>query len=153
MAFRGNFEYQLDDRNRVALPPKFREAFARGAVLVPGPDGCIEVYTSEGFEAEAANVVGRVPAYSAEGRQLRRAFFAASFDVPRDAQGRLLVPAKLLRQAGIERDVVVLGNDQRLEIWGREQWERQEDGLPAARAEALQRLAEQAPAGGGGGPA
>ena len=101
MAFRGNFEYQLDDRNRVALPPKFREAFANGAVLVPGLDGCIEVYTNEGFDAEADNVVGRVPAYSAAGRQLRRAFYASSFDVQRDAQGRLLVPAKLLAHAGI----------------------------------------------------
>lgn len=153
MAFRGNFEYQLDDRNRVALPPKFREAFANGAVLVPGLDGCIEVYTPEGFDAEADNVVGRVPAYSAEGRQLRRAFFASSFDVQRDAQGRLLVPAKLLGYAGIERDVVVLGNDQRLEIWDRGLWEQQEAGLSVARADALQRLADWPPAGGGDGSA
>ena len=152
MAFRGNFEYQLDDRNRVALPPKFREAFANGAVLVPGLDGCIEVYTPEGFEAES-NVVGRVPAYSAEGRQLRRAFFASSFDVQRDAQGRLLVPAKLLVHAAIERDVVVLGNDQRLEIWDRTRWDQQEAELPAARADALQRLADWPPAGGGDGSA
>lgn len=152
MAFRGNFEYQLDDRNRVALPPKFRESFANGAVLVPGLDGCIEVYTPEGFEAES-NVVDRVPAYSAEGRQLRRAFYASSFDAQRDAQGRLLVPAKLLAYAGIERDVVVLGNDQRLEIWDRGLWEQQEAGLPAARADALQRLADWPPAGGGDGSA
>lgn len=152
MAFRGNFEYQLDDRNRVALPPKFREAFANGAVLVPGLDGCIEVYTPEGYEAES-NVVDRVPAYSAEGRQLRRAFYASAFDAQRDAQGRLLVPAKLLAYAGIERDVVVLGNDQRLEIWDRGLWEQQETGLPAARADALQRLADWPPAGGGDGSA
>ena len=152
MAFRGNFEYQLDDRNRVALPPKFREAFANGAVLVPGLDGCIEVYTPEGFEAES-NVVDRVPAYSAEGRQLRRAFYASSFDAQRDAQGRLLVPAKLLAYAGIERDVVVLGNDQRLEIWDRMRWDQQEAELPAARADALQRLADWPPAGGGDGSA
>ena len=153
MAFRGNFEYQLDDRNRVALPPKFREAFANGAVLVPGLDGCIEVYTPEGFDAEADNVVGRVPAYSAEGRQLRRAFFASSFDVQRDAQGRLLVPAKLLGYAGIERDVVVLGSDQRLEIWDRGLWEQQEAGLSVARADALERLSDWPPAGGGDGSA
>ena len=150
MAFRGNFEYQLDDRNRVALPPKFREDFARGAVLVPGLDGCIEVYTPEGFDAEAG-VVERVPAYSEEGRQLRRAFFALSFDVQRDGQGRLLIPAKLLTYAGIERDVVVLGNDQRLEIWDRATWEQQESALPTARANALQRLADGPAAAGGGG--
>lgn len=150
MAFRGNFEYQLDDRNRVALPPKFREEFANGAVLVPGLDGCIEVYTPEGFEAEA-RVVERVPAYSEQGRQLRRAFFASSFDVQRDGQGRLLIPAKLLTYASIERDVVVLGNDQRLEIWDRTTWEAQESMLPGARASALQQLADESTAAGGGG--
>ena len=150
MAFRGNFEYQLDDRNRVALPPKFREEFANGAVLVPGSDECIEVYTPEGFEAEA-RVVERVPAYSEAGRQLRRAFFASSFDVQRDGQGRLLIPAKLLSHAGIERDVVVLGNDQRLEIWDRTRWEEQESLLPTARANALQQLADGPGTAGGGG--
>ncbi len=150
MAFRGNFEYQLDDRNRVALPPKFREDFANGAVLVPGLDGCIEVYTPEGFEAEA-RVVERVPAYSEQGRQLRRAFFASSFDVQRDGQGRLLIPGKLLTYASIERDVVVLGNDQRLEIWDRTTWEQQESLLPTARASALQQLADGPAAAGGGG--
>ncbi|MBH76790.1 MAG: division/cell wall cluster transcriptional repressor MraZ [Dehalococcoidia bacterium] len=150
MAFRGNFEYQLDDRNRVTLPPKFREDFAKGAVLVPGLDGCIEVYTPEGFETEAG-VVERVPAYSEEGRQLRRAFFALSFDVQRDGQGRLLIPAKLLAYASIERDVVVLGNDQRLEIWDRTAWEEQESLLPTARADALQRLADGAASEGEGG--
>tara|TARA_Y100000588_G_scaffold378649_1_gene459508 strand:- start:1437 stop:1889 length:453 start_codon:yes stop_codon:yes gene_type:complete len=150
MAFRGNFEYQLDDRNRVTLPPKFREDFAKGAVLVPGLDGCIEVYTPEGFETEAG-VVERVPAYSEEGRQLRRAFFALSFDVQRDGQGRLLIPAKLLAYASIERDVVVLGNDQRLEIWDRTAWEEQESLLPTARADAMQRLADGAASEGEGG--
>ena len=150
MAFRGNFEYQLDDRNRVALPPKFREAFANGAVLVPGLDGCIEVFTPEGFEAEA-RVVERIPAYSEEGRQLRRAFYSLAFDVQRDGQGRLLIPAKLLAYAAIERDVVVLGNDQRLEIWDRAMWEEQESMLPTARANALQRLADGPAAAGGGG--
>ena len=140
----------MDDRNRVALPPKFREEFANGAVLVPGSDECIEVYTPEGFEAEA-RVVERVPAYSEAGRQLRRAFFASSFDVQRDGQGRLLIPAKLLTHAGIQRDVVVLGNDQRLEIWDRTRWEEQESLLPTARANALQQLADGPAAAGGGG--
>ena len=139
MAFRGNFEYQLDDRNRVALPPKFREAFVGGAILTPGVDGCVEVYTPEGYEREAA-VVERVPAYSEEGRQLRRAFFGEAFDVQRDGQGRLLIPAKLLAYSGIEKDVVVVGADQRLELWDRATWEGQEQALQTARARALERL-------------
>lgn len=142
MAFRGNFDYQLDDRNRVALPPKFREAFANGAVLTPGMDGCIEVYTPEGYDREA-EIVNRVPAHSELGRKLRRAFFGSAFDVQRDGQGRLLIPARLLSYAGIEKDVMVVGADQRLEIWDRQRWENQEEDLQVARAEAMEQVDAQ----------
>lgn len=142
MAFRGNFEYQMDERNRVALPPRFREPFSSGAVLTPGPDGCIEVYTPTGYEAEA-RLVEKVPAHTDMGRKLRRAFFGSAFDVAQDAQGRLLLPAKLTTYASIEKDVVVVGMEHRLEIWARAAWESQEEGLQDARASALESVAER----------
>lgn len=142
MTFRGNFEYQMDDRNRVALPPRFREAFLSGAVLTPGPDGCIEVYTPAGYEHEA-RLVDKVPAHTDQGRKLRRAFFGSAFDVSQDGQGRLLIPGKLLSYAGIEKDVVVVGMEQRLEIWARGAWDDQEPGLQSARAMALEQVAQR----------
>jgi transcriptional regulator MraZ len=149
MGFRGNFEYQLDDRNRVALPPRFREDFANGAILTPGLEHCIEVYTPEGYDSAAA-VVDRIPAHTEQGRRLRRAFHGSSFDVQRDSQGRLLLPPKLIEFAGITKDVVVVGADKHLEIWAKPAWDSQEDELQSTRADALEGLprADDAHSGG-----
>ena len=141
MGFRGNFEYQLDDRNRVALPPRFREAFANGAILTPGVERCIEVYTPEGYDRQA-EVVDQVPAQSGEGRRLRRAFFGSSFDVQRDGQGRLLLPPKLIDYAGISKDVVVVGSGEWLELWDKAAWDGQEDELQSTRATTLEKIAQ-----------
>lgn len=150
MGFRGNFEYQLDDRNRVALPPRFREDFANGAILTPGLEHCIEVYTPEGYES-ASEVVNRIPAHTEQGRRLRRAFFGSSFDVQRDSQGRLLLPPKLIDFAGITKDVVVVGADKHLEIWEKSAWDSQEDELQSTRASAMEELPESNDARSGGG--
>ncbi len=149
MGFRGNFEYQLDDRNRMALPPRFREDFAKGAVLTPGLEHCIEVYTLEGYES-ASEVVNRIPAHTEQGRRLRRAFFGSSFDVQRDPQGRLLIPPKLIQFAGITKDVVVVGADKHLEIWEKGAWDSQEDELQSVRADAMEGLPETDDARSGG---
>ena len=148
MGFRGNFEYQLDDRNRVALPPRFREDFANGAILTPGFDRCIEVYTPEGYD-RASEVIEQTPGHTREGRRIRRAFFGSSFDVPRDGQGRLLLPPKLVNYAGITKDVVVVGADRKLEIWDKGSWDSQEDDLQSTFEDAMERINRQddAPAG------
>jgi MraZ protein len=102
MAFRGSYDYQLDDRNRVALPPRYRDAFRDGAVLTPGVDGCVEVYTPEAYEQQAEDFAA-LSSQSRMGRQARRAFAGMAFDVPRDTQGRILIPQKLLAHAGLKK--------------------------------------------------
>lgn len=134
MAFRGSYDYQLDDRNRVALPPRYREAFVAGAVLTPGVDGCIEVYTPEDYDKQA-EVFAAMPAQSADGRIARRAFAGMAYDVPRDNQGRLLIPQKLIAHARLGKDVVVVGAQECLEIWDKAAWNEQEAKLVAAREE------------------
>lgn len=134
MAFRGSFDYQLDDRNRVALPPRYRESFRDGAVVTPGVDGCIEVYTPEDYERQAESFA-ELPAQSEAGKLARRAFSGQAFDVPRDNQGRILIPGKLLTHAGLKKDVVVVGTQECLEIWDKGAWEHEEAKLAAARAE------------------
>jgi len=136
MAFRGNYEYQLDDRNRVAIPPRYREDFGAGAILTPGVEQCIQVYTQEGYDRQAA-VLETVPFESEEGRKARRAFFGNAFDVQKDGQGRLLIPSKLMAYAGLKKDVVVVGTQECLEIWDKALWEGQEEDLTATRLAVL----------------
>ncbi len=144
MRFRGRFEYTVDDKARVALPPRYRAAFEAGAVLLPGAEPCIQVYTQEGFDQRAA-VIERLPFESAEGRLARRAFWGSAFDVTKDAQGRILLPEKLLQHAGIRRgaEVVIVGVNECLEIWDRVRWEEQEAQQWAAIPAVMERTAQR----------
>ena len=95
MFFLGRYEYAMDERGRVPVPPRYREPVAAGAVLGQGsPDRCLRLYTEESFEQEAALYTSE-PATRRAGRITRHAFFARSFPVDVDRQGRILVPAAL----------------------------------------------------------
>src|SRR5688500_16430106 len=107
MLFRGRWDYQLDDRNRMPIPPAYREVFAARAVLVQGTESCIEMYTEEGWAAQAA-VLEKIPMESAAAREAARAFFGSSMDVQPDAQGRLVIPGFLLDDANITKEVRVI---------------------------------------------
>ncbi len=135
MSFRGNYEYQLD-RGRVAIPPRYREDFNAGAVMIPGVERCIEIWTLEGYESHEA-LLDEVPIELANGRMFRRAVSGYTFDVQKDAQGRLLIPPRLIEYAGLTKDVAVVGARECLEVWDRGAWEAQLDALAATRSEVL----------------
>ena len=115
--FLGNFEYALDERGRVPVPPRYRDLFTRGAVLNQGsPDQCVRLFTAESFELEAQLYTSE-PATRRAGRISRHAFFARSFQVELDRQGRILIPAPLRSYARLEGNVLVVGAGEWLEIW------------------------------------
>ena len=120
--FLGRYEYAMDERGRVPLPPRYRDAFARGAVLSQGPDPCLRLFTAESFEEQAALYTSE-PATERTGRITRRAFFARSFSVELDRQGRILLPGPLRAYAALEGNVVVVGAGEWLEIWNPERFD------------------------------
>lgn len=122
MYFHGEYTYSMDGRGRLPLPPRFRDAFARGAVLTQGsPDLCIRVYPQESYD-EQASLYTLEPLTRLKGRRIRRGFFARSFEADLDAQGRILVPGRLRDFAGLEGNAVVVGTAECLEIWDPERW-------------------------------
>ena len=125
MLFRGNYEYTIDDRGRVPLPARYREAFADGIVLAEGLDGCVEVYTQAGYERWAGFVESRGP-HQLRARRVRRGVFGSSFDAELDAQGRVLIPARCRQHASLEGPVIIVGRGECLEIWHPQRWEAEE---------------------------
>jgi MraZ protein len=142
VVFRGKFPYQLDDRNRVPIPPRFRKAFDTEVLLVKAPDSCIQVFTQEAWDAEDA-VLSRMAPYSEEARMTYRDFYGGTLDTPMDAQGRIVLPAELRQYAGIKEkgEVYVVGVKDRLEIWDRESFDAADSSFASARRAALERLA------------
>ena len=119
----GTHRYQLDPKGRISLPARFRDAFADGAVLTLGQDGCLFCFPRAEWTARAAEVRS-LPLSNAQSRAYARMFFGKAESVELDAQGRLLVPQRLRVEVGINRDAVVLGVFDRMEIWDRETHER-----------------------------
>lgn len=132
--FLGTYTPKLDDKGRLILPAKFRDALAEGLVVTRTQDRALAVYPKETFEALMAPV-SSAPTTVKQVRDYQRMMSAgASFEVP-DKQGRVTIPPILRRYAGLERDVVVIGAMYRAEIWDSEAWERYSSESEAGFAE------------------
>jgi len=144
MLFLGKHDYSMDERGRVPMPPRFREALMQGVILTQGaPDRCIRAYPADGFEEQASHYM-REPITNPAGRVMRRAFFSGAYQAEMDRQGRVLVPPVLRQWANLEGQVVVVGTGEGIEIWNAGDFEaalsgeegefRQTLGLPAQGA-------------------
>jgi MraZ protein len=127
----GQHRYQLDPKGRIALPAKFRDAFADGVYLTLGQDGCLFAYPREEWERRSGEVRSS-PLSGREGRDYARMFFGNADRVELDGQGRLVVPQGLRARVGLQREAIVLGVGERLEIWAGSAWDRYEQGLVGA---------------------
>jgi MraZ protein len=121
--FFGEFEYRIDEKGRVPLPPKFRRELADGLVLSPGQEQCLQAYPIAEWEKMANSLSSNGSLTASKLRRLKRAIFATAFDATIDKQGRIALPAKLREYAGIESDIVVAGVNNYLELWSKESWE------------------------------
>ena len=141
MAFRGHFDQTLDAKNRLNVPAKLRPAFSDGLVLMQSHDApCIAIFTPEGFESFSDKFLPKLNPMSAEYQKLTRYLAGSSFDMELDSGGRVTLKGVLLAHAGIDKDVVLIGAHDRLELWSRERWEKQADTLPAEVADIAQGL-------------
>ena len=130
--FYGEFDYKIDDKGRVPLPPKFRNALKDGVVLTPGVEKCITVYTVPEWRKLSSSLTTS-PISRSKMRKLSRALFATAFSTRIDNQGRVAIPAPLREHAEITDEVVVAGANTYLEIWNKILWE-EEKGISQEQA-------------------
>ena len=124
--FYGEFDYKIDEKGRVPIPPKFRNALKDGIVLTPGQEKCITAYTIPEWNKLSASLTGGTLSRS-KMRRLSRAIFSTAFNTQIDNQGRIAIPAPLREHAGIEDEVVVTGANTYLEIWNKVLWEEEKE--------------------------
>jgi len=119
--FFGEFDYKIDEKGRVPIPPRFRSALKDGLALTPGAEKCINVYTLSEWKKLAAALTS-TPVTQSKLRRLNRAIFATAFTTSIDGQGRVAIPAPLREYAEIVDEVVVTGANTYLEIWNKVLW-------------------------------
>ena len=131
MAFHGTFDHTLDAKNRLTVPSKLRTAFAEGAFLVRSAENCISLYPSTTYAALTEAALSGLNPLSAQARELRRYFHSNASQVELDSAGRVMLSARQLEHAAIERDVVVIGAGECLELWDPSTWAAYDQDLMA----------------------
>ncbi len=140
--FLGEHEHTLDEKGRLTLPAKYRDSFPEGLVLSRGMDGCVYAYAPADW-AEHATQLTALGSLSRDQRMIQRHFFSGAAEVALDKQGRVMIPTALASHAGIERDVVVAGVNDHLEIWDRGAWRAQIASAEGRTEDVAERIASQ----------
>lgn len=140
--FFGEYEHTIDDKNRLTLPARFRDAFADGVVLTRGLDQCLDAFPRADWDAVVADKLAPLDPFSKEHRDLRRFFFSAASVAEVDKQGRVLLPPTLMKHAGLGREVTVAGVHDRLEIWDRAAWNANVTKVEGSADDVAERLAQ-----------
>ena len=119
--FFGEFEYKVDEKGRVPIPPKFRSELRDGLVITPGVEQCITAYPLPEWKKLAATLTNGSVTPS-KLRKLNRAIFATAFSINIDGQGRIALPNPLREYAGIEDEVIITGANNYFELWNKDRW-------------------------------
>jgi len=120
--FFGEFEYRIDERGRVPIPPKFRGELRAGVVLAPGVEKCIIAYPLSEWK-KLADTLTAGSVTPSKLRRLNRAIFATAFSLRIDGQGRIALPTSLKQYAEIVDEVIIAGVNNYLELWNKVHWE------------------------------
>ena len=139
--FFGEYDHSIDDKSRLTLPSRFRDALADGVVLSKGLDHSVDVYPKDAWQMTIGERIGRLDPLAPDTRTLQRLFFGGAAEDTPDKQGRVLLPAHLMRYGSLAKDVTVIGSNDHLEIWDRAAWAERLEGIEGSADHVAERLA------------
>jgi len=139
--FIGEYNHNLDEKGRVAVPKKFRTDLHKGAVVTRGLDSCLFLYTKNEWQ-KLAEKLASLPFAQANTRAFARLMLAGAMDVEIDKQGRIMLPEYLRTFAGLKKNIVVAGLYNRLELWDQKKWEAYKQRTEAKSNQIAEQMAE-----------
>ncbi len=131
----GEYTHTIDDKNRLSLPSKFRKELGKKVVITPGLDTCLFVFTMKEWGTFSEKLAGS-NMLQADSRSFNRYILGGAVEAEVDALGRVLVPDFLRKRVALESKAVIIGVQNRVEIWSEKSWhdykqvvEKQADAL------------------------
>ncbi|WP_151735848.1 division/cell wall cluster transcriptional repressor MraZ [Paenibacillus tengchongensis] len=121
--FMGEFQHSIDDKGRIIIPAKFRELLGASFVATRGLDSCLFVYPMEEWGIMEQKLKS-LSLMKSDARAFSRFFFSGATECVWDKQGRVNLPANLRQYAKLDKDCVILGVSNRVEIWNKGLWEQ-----------------------------
>ncbi len=139
--FIGEFQHNLDNKGRIAVPAKFKNRLTGGAIITRGLDHCLFVFSNKDWEVLAQKLIA-LPLAQANSRAFTRLMLAGAVDAELDKQGRILIPDYLREYACLKKQIVVAGLYNRIEIWDSENWKQYKMKTESASDEIAEKLGE-----------
>ncbi len=118
--FMGEYYHSMDLKGRIIIPAKFREVLGEKCIVTKGRENCLTIYTLARFEEEAKRL--EESAKTATAMAIIRRFFSRAMELEFDRQGRVLIPPNLRNEGQLEKDVVIIGVNDRIEMWNKDLW-------------------------------
>jgi MraZ protein len=126
--FTGEYRHTIDAKGRIAVPARFRADLAGVAYVSRWMDGCLAIFPRDAWNELALRVAG-LQVSDASARSFARFLFGGAFEVEPDRQGRVVLPAALREEAGLNGEAVVVGMRDHLEIWQPARWAAYGSGM------------------------
>ncbi len=124
--FLGEYNHNIDTKQRVIVPSKFRDELGTSFVITKGYDECVFIYDLNEWEV-LVNKVKALPKGDPSVRKFERFFIGGASILDVDSQGRVVIPKTIKEYAKIEKEVVFLGVSNRIELWSKELWDKYND--------------------------
>ncbi|MEX1014699.1 MAG: division/cell wall cluster transcriptional repressor MraZ [Candidatus Paceibacterota bacterium] len=137
----GEYQHTLDSKGRIAIPAKFRAKLGDGAIITRGLDKCLFVFGMDEW-SKLADKLTSLPLAQSNSRAFARLMLAGAVDVKLDVQGRVLVPEYLRDYGSLDKQVIVAGLYNRIEIWNSEKWEKYKKKTEGSSEEIAEKLSE-----------
>lgn len=136
--FMGEYQHSIDEKGRIIIPSKFREALGTTFIATRGLDGCLFVYPMNEWSV-LEQKLKTLPLMKSDARAFTRFFFSGATECELDKQGRVNIPSHLRDYAKLDKDCMVLGVSSRVEIWSKQTW----DGYYGQSEQAFNEIAEK----------
>ena len=119
--FMGEYHHTIDEKGRIIIPSKFREDLGEKFIITRGIENCLFVYSLSSWE-KITNKLESLPFTKKDARQFVRFFLSGATTAEFDKQGRVNVTSPLISYADLQKECVIIGTGDRLEIWSQENW-------------------------------
>ncbi len=137
--FVGEYQHSLDDKGRVTIPSRLRDELGEHFMITRGLDQCLFIYPVNQWPRFEEKITG-LPLTKRDARAVQRLFFSGAEKVKVDKQGRVLIPQNLRDHAGIEKEVMIIGVSDRVEVWSEQAWKTYSNEASASFEQIAEKL-------------
>lgn len=120
--FMGQYQHSLDEKNRLIIPAKFRNELGSNFIITRGLENCLYVYDQKNWNL-IVDKLNALPFTKKDARIFIRSFFSTATECELDRQGRVNIASHLITHAKLNKECVIIGANDRLEIWDKQAWE------------------------------